>query len=551
MMNNYIMTYYQAIKDGTEIAGRWIVLLYEIIVHGLERGLWLYDNKKAHKCIRFIENFCHHSKGRNDLIKLELWQKALISVMFGIVDEDGLRHFREIIIIMARKQGKSLLASAIMACCAYIDGEYGAEILVVAPKLDQANITYSCFWETVTAEPELKAITKSRKSDIYIESTNTVIKKLPYSVKRSDGYSPHVCVLDEFASWTGEQGKQQYEVMKSALGARRQPMIVAISTAGYVDGGIYDELVLRGTRFLLGDSKESRILPFFYMIDDAEKWNDINELKKSMPNLSVSVSVDYMLEEIAVAEASLSKRAEFLCKYCCIKQTSSAAWLSSNDIGKTKSEAITPDELAHSYAVGGIDLSMAVDLTSACVLVEKDGVIKCLSHFWLPAEKLEDATARDGLPYREYISRGWLSLSGTNYIDYHDVYLWFVELVEKYEILPLIVGYDKYSSLYLIKEMGQEGYGFNMSDVYQGYNITPAINELEGLIRDGKFLIGDNNLLKAHLAHVAIQQDNESRRKKIVKLSQSEHIDGVAAILDALIVKQAHCDEYGAMLANN
>lgn len=547
-MNNYILEYYQAIKDGTEIVGRWIILLYEIIVHGLESGLWYYDGKKAHKAIRFIENFCHHSKGRNDLIKLELWQKALTSLIFGIVDDDGLRHFRESIIVEARKQGKSLFASALIACFAYMDGEYGAEIYVVAPKLDQANITYSCFWETVSAEPELKALTKSRKSDIYIESTNTSIKKIAFNAKKSDGFNPHLAICDEIAAWVGDAGKKQYEVLKSALGARKQPMLLSITTAGYVNEGIYDELILRGTRFLLGDSKESRFLPVFYMIDDVEKWNDLNELKKSCPNLGVSVSYDYMLEEIAVAEGSLSKRAEFLCKYCCIKQNSSQAFLSTSDVKKTNKYPVSPEILKSSYCVGGIDLSQTTDLTSACVLIEKDGVIHCLSHFWLPEERLEDAIAKDGLPYREFISRGWLSLSGSSFVDYQDVYKWFTRFVEEYEILPLIVGYDRYSSQYLIKDM--QSYGFKCSDVYQGYNLTPAINEFYGLVKDGKFNIGDNDLLKVHLLNVAVQQDNESRRKKIVKQSPTEHIDGVAAILDALIVRQANWDEFGSQLVN-
>lgn len=547
-MNNYILEYYQAIKDGTEIVGRWIILLYEIIVHGLEKSLWFYDNKKAHKAIRFIENFCHHSKGRNDLIKLELWQKAFISVLFGVVDSNGLRQFREVLLIIGRKNGKSLLASAIMACFAYIDGEYGAEIYVVAPKLDQANITYSCFWETVSAEPELKALTKSRKSDIYIESTNTSIKKVAFNYKKADGYNPQLTVVDELEAWVGEGGKKQYNVFVSAEASREQPCILAISTAGYVNEGIYDELVLRGTRFLLGDSKEARFLPVLYMIDDVEKWNDLNELKKANPNLAVSVSIDYLLEEIAKAEATLSLKAEFLCKHCNIKQNSSQAFLSTNDVKKTNKYPVSPEILKSSYCVGGIDLSQTTDLTSACVLIEKDGVIHCLSHFWLPEERLEDAIAKDGLPYREFISRGWLSLSGSSFVDYQDVYKWFTRFVEEYEILPLIVGYDRYSSQYLIKDM--QNYGFKCSDVYQGYNLTPAINEFYGLVKDGKFNIGDNDLLKVHLLNVAVQQDNESRRKKIVKQSPTEHIDGVAAILDALIVRQANWDEFGSQLVN-
>lgn len=134
-MTNYINKYYQAIKDGSIVVGRWILLLYEYIVKGLEDKSFYFAPKKADQAIKFIENYCHHSKGRNDLLKLELWQKALVSVIFGIVDEYNYRQFREVVLIIARKNGKSLFAAAIMAYVSFLDGEYGAEIYCLAPKL--------------------------------------------------------------------------------------------------------------------------------------------------------------------------------------------------------------------------------------------------------------------------------------------------------------------------------------------------------------------------------------------------------------------------------
>lgn len=547
-MNNYIHEYYQKIKDGTIVVGRWIMLVYEYIEKGLQEKSFFYDAKKADKAIKFIENFCHHSKGRNDLIVLELWQKAAISVMFGIVDDNGTRQFREVIWILGRKNGKSLIASAIIACMTYIDGEYGADAFCVAPKLDQADIVYHAFWEMVKSEPELLALTKSRKSDFFIESTNSSIKKIAFSAKKSDGFNPHLTVCDEIAAWVGDPGKKQYEVMKSALGARKQPMLLSVSTAGYVNGGIYDELMMRATRFLMGDSKEKRLLPLLYMIDDVEKWNDINELQKSNPNLGVSVSVDYLLEEIAVAEGSLSKKAEFLTKYCNVKQNSSQAWLPTNAIKKCECDELTFEQFRNSYCVAGIDLSQTTDLTSACIIVEREGLLYVISHFWLPEEKLEDAIARDGLPYRDYIVKGWMSTSGQNFVDYADVFAWFRKLIEDYEIYPLKVGYDRYSSQYLIKDM--EAYGFQCDDVYQGFNLTSPIQETEGQLKDGRMRIGNNDLLKIHLLDTALCQDAESRRVKIVKISANAHIDGCAALLDAMCVRQKWYDSIGEQLKN-
>ena len=547
-MSNYILAYYQAIQNGSVVVGKWIRLFFEYIVKGLQSQSFFFDQKKANKAIKFIETFCHHCEGRDDLLKLELWQNAVVSVIFGIVGADGLRQFREVVIVMGRKNGKSLFAAAIIAYCIFLDGEYGAKVYCVAPKLDQADIVYSAFWQTIAKEPELAALIKRRKSDYYVESTNSSVKKIAFNAKKSDGFNPSLTVCDEIASWPGEQGLKQYEVMKSALGARKQPLILSISTSGYVNEGIYDELMKRCTRFLLGDSRERRLAPFLYMIDDIEKWNDINELRKSNPNLGVSVSVDYLLEEIAVAEGSLSKKAEFLTKYCNIKQNSSQAWLSTQDVEKACGAPIDLEAFRNTYCVGGVDLSRTTDLTACTAIIEKDGKLNVLAHFFLPAERMEEATARDGLPYAIYAQRGLLTLSGDNFVNYHDCLNWFRMLVEQYQIYPLKVGYDRYTAQYLVQEMSQ--YGFHMDDVFQGTNLTPVIRETEGLMRDGAFNIGDNDLMKVHLLDMALKVEAESGRCKPVKMSAIAHIDGGAALLDAMTVRQKYYAEIGEQLRN-
>lgn len=547
-MTNYIHEYYQAIRDGSELVGRWIMLLYEYIEKGLQDKTFFFAPKKANKAVKFIENYCHHSKGRNDLLVLELWQKAIVSVIFGVVDKNNYRQFREVVLVVARKNGKSLFAAAIAEYMAFLDDEYGAEIYCLAPKLEQAEIIYSCFWQMCQQEEEIKSFIRPRKSDYYIESTNTIIKKIAFNAKKSDGFNPHLVVCDEIASWRGDAGLKQYEVMKSALGARRQPLLLSCTTSGYENEGIYDELILRGTRFLLGDSKERRLLPVFYMIDDIDRWNDINELRKSNPNLGVSVSVDYLLEEIAVAEGSLSKKAEFITKYCCLKQNSSQAWLDTKTIGKMSGKALKFEDFAHSYCVAGIDLSQTTDLTAAAVVIEKDGELYIFAHFWLPSEKIQKAREVDGLPYDKYIANGWLSLSGDNFVDYHDCYQWLVDMVETYEILPLQVGYDRYCAQYLVAEL--KGYGFQCDDVYQGDNLWGVLQEMEGLFKDGKVHIGDNDLLKIHLLNSAVKFSTERGRGRLIKLRPSDHIDGVAALSDAFCVRQKWYAQLGDQLRN-
>lgn len=547
-MDNAIFAYYQGIKNGEIVVGMWIRLVYEYIVKGLESKAFFFSAKKANRAITFIEGFCHHSKGRNDLLTLELWQKAAISCIFGIVDEMGVRIFHEVIIIIGRKNGKSLLAAAIIAYCLYMDGEYGAEIYCAAPKLDQADMVYRAFEQIVSSEDELREITRRRKADIYVEETNSNVKKIAFNAKKSDGFNPHLVVCDEIASWPGDQGLKQYEVLKSGMGSRKQPLMLSISTSGYVNEGIYDELIKRCTRFLLGDSREKRILPLLYMIDEMEKWNDINELRKSNPNLGVSVSIDYLLEEIAVAEGSLSKKTEFITKYCNLKQNSSLAWLPAKVVEEARGMMPQLSDFRGCYCVGGIDLSQTTDLTACCAVIEKGGKLYVFSQFFMPREKVDEATARDGLPYRQYVTRGLLTLSGENMVDYEDCYRWFVELVEKHKIYPLKVGYDRYSALELVKRM--ESYGFHMESVYQGENLTGVINLTEGTAKDGRFAIGDNDLMAVHMLNSALKLNAETGRKKLIKLRATDRIDGMASLLDAMCMRQVYNEELGEQLRN-
>lgn len=545
---NYIQEYAHRIQTGEIIAGKWIKRLYEKITAGLRDGLFFFDSRKANTAIEFIENFCHHCEGRNDLIKLELWQKATVCLMFGIVDENGLRIFREVFLVMGRKNGKSLFASAVIAYMSYLDGEYGARTYCLAPKLEQAAIVYENLYKMIEMEPELNALAKRRRSDIYMESTNTTIRPLAFNAKKSDGFNPHLTVCDEIASWPAEQGLKQYEVMKSALGARKQPMILSISTSGYVNDGPYDELMMRSTAWLLGNSEERRLLAILYMIDDVKKWDDINELKKANPNMGVSVTEDFFKEEIAIARNSLSKRAEFLTKYCNIKQSSTQAWMPYEIVDAVAQSELKLEDFRSTYCVGGIDLSQTTDLTACCVVIEKDRKLYTFAKFFMPENKIDELQEREGVPYRLYVTAGLIQPSGENYVDYNDCFEWFRMLVEDYEILPLQVGYDRYSAQYLVQQMEQ--YGFHMDDVYQGENLTPVIHECDGLLRDQTLQLGTNNLLKAHFLNVAMKQNEETRKIRPVKIDPRCHIDGFVAVIDALTVRQKWYDQIGDQLRN-
>jgi phage terminase large subunit-like protein len=568
--DNWIYSYYQKVENGSVTVGKYIELLLDYLIKGLEEKQFFYDQNKANNAIEFIETHAFHTEGvlAPNPLKLELWQKAFVACIFGIVNKEGLRQFREIVLVIGRKNGKSLIASAIAKYVWLVEGGFGSKVFNIAPKLDQADIIYNNVWQMVLLDPEYQQmkeicsekdvhkkkiaddsmLPKHRMTDLCVMGTNSTVKKIAFSAKKSDGFNPSLCVCDEIASWEGDSGLKQYEVMKSGMGARPEGLLLSCTTSGYINDSIYDELIKRSTRFLLGESKETKLLPFLYMIDDVEKWNDINELRKSNPNLGVSVSVDYMLEEIAIAEGSLSKKAEFITKYCCLKQNSSLAWLPASVVQGMCGDPLDLNDFRGSYCVAGLDLSQTTDLTSACVIIQKNGQLYVFSKFWLPNEKIDEASQRDGLPYNIYIQRGLLEASGDNFVDYKDCFNWFRSLIEDFEIYPLMVGYDRYSAQYLIQDMKQ--YGFQCDDVYQGDNLWVVLQEMEGMFKDGIVHIGDNDLLKVHLLNSAIKMSVERGRGKLIKLNPNAHIDGVAALSDAFCVRQKWYGELGDRLQN-
>ena len=567
---NWIYAYYQGICDGTYVVGQWIRLLYEYLIRGLQEKQFFFDAKKANAAIEWKEKHCFHTEGplAPGPFKLEVWQKAKTSAIYGIVDKDGHRQFREVFEVVGRKNGKSLDAASDANYVFRQEGGYGARVFNIAPKFDQADIIYNCVWQMVQLDPEWQELkekslvkdtqhrkvnddsmlVRHRQTDLFIPGLNSSVKKISFNSKSSDGFNPSLTINDEIAAWPGEKGLKQYEVMKSGMGARPEGLIMSVTTSGYENDGIFDELMKRSTRFLLGDSKEKKLLPFLYMIDDLDKWNDINELRKANPNLGVSIPVDYLIEEIAVAEGSLSKKAEFITKYCCRKQNSSLAWLPASVVENAGGDQFELSDFGECYAVGGIDLSQTRDLTAATLVVESGGELYVFAHFWLPAEKIDEATQRDGLPYNIYIQRGLLSPSGDNFVDYHDCFEWFRQIVEEHKIYPLQIGYDRYSAQYLVQDMAS--YGFHMDDVYQGENLYGVIQETQGLLEDGRIHIGDNDLLKIHLLNSAIKMSTERGRGKLIKLSPSLHIDGAAALLDAMTVRQKYYAEIGEQLKN-
>ena len=551
-----ILQYWNEIVTGGVTVGKWIRMLCEVILQGLSEHRWFWSQKLADNAIGFIERYCHHYKGKlaPQRIKLSLWERFVISLIFGIVDDAARRQFTEVLLVIGRKMGKTLLVAAIATYMTYAAGEYGSEIYFLAPKMEQADLCYSAMEYNVHAEPELESITRSTKyRGLVINETNTTARKLAFSSKKSDGYSPQFYAADEGASWPGGAGIRQWEVMVSGTGAREEPLGMMFSSGGYENEGIYDEMFTRGTGFLMGHSREQHLLPIIYMIDDPDKWDDMEELEKSLPGMGESVSREFIEKQIVIAHESIPKEIEFKTKFCNLKQSMSTAFLRAEEINKAFGWRKPMEELKNKFCVGGYDLSQVVDLTCAGFICEIDGILWVKAHFWMPKNRLEEATKRDGVPYEIYIRKGFLSLSGEEFVDHNDVLNWFMELVKKYKIYPLMVGYDRWSATELNQKMTEKH--FKTDSVTQGFNLTNVIDTFGGLMREGKIRdMDDNDLLKIHLADSAVKMENAGERAHprmmLVKISNKAHVDGMAMLLDALAMRIFNWNKLGRRLQN-
>lgn len=544
----YLDLYKKEIAEGRAVIGKWMQLNLDMIECGLEEGRFFYDEKKADLAIVFIERFCHHVEGKTSLITLEPWQKYFLACVFGIVDENGKRQFREVVLVMGRKQGKSLLAAAIQIKFVFTENEAGMQIYNLAPKLEQAHIIFNVAYNMIDAVKSLAKRMKKRRADMYFPFNKCTMKPIAFNSKKSDGFNPNMVTYDEFAAWEGDRGLAMYNVMMSAQGARDEPLNIACSTANYIDDGLYDELMARSTSVLLGTSEETRLLPFIYMIDDEKKWDQMEELKKAMPNLGVSVSYEFIEEEIRKAKSSHDYLLEFKTKYCNLKQNAISAWLSANEIKRTYCDKLDPKDFKRTFGVGGIDLSQTTDLTAASIVIKMNGIDYVFCHFFMPKNKVQELSDRDHIRYQKFIDLGYLSTSGEHHVQYQDVSDWFLKMKNEYQIYCVVIGYDRYSSQYLVDEMERKG--FLMDDVIQGTNLTPIIDEFGGLVRDGVVKTGTNGLLQSHFASVALKKVTNDNRVRPEKVDPRRHIDGFVSVIDAYTVRQKYYEKFKWRLEN-
>lgn len=552
---NPIKGYYQSILDG-EVVSEKVRKVYKKLVKDLEdnNSEWEYSPKHANHAIEFIENYCKHSKGKmgGKPFILELWQKAMVSALFGFIHKiDGTRKYREFILIVARKNGKSALGSAIALYMLLADGEAGPEVVSAATKKDQAKIIWSEAKRMVKKSPVLSKRAKCLVSDIVTEFNDGSFKPLSSDSNTLDGLNVHCSLIDELHAI---EDKNLYDVIIDGMTAREQPVSVITTTAGTVREGIFDIKYDECERIINGYEDNSyvdeRVLPVIYELDSRKEWIDAKCFKKANPGLGTIKSLDQLKAKVEKAKSNPLLVKNLLCKDFNIRETSSEAWLTFEQLNNE--EKFDIKELKPRYGIGGGDLSSTTDLTNATVIFMLPGdeeKIYVHQMYWLPEDLLEQRVKEDKIPYDIWRDLGLLRTTPGNKVHHKYVTEWFIELQEELDLYIPWIGYDSWSATYWVEEMKNNFGKESMEAVIQGKKTLSSPMKRLGADLEAKKIIYNNNpIMKWCLSNTSVDIDKNDNIQPAKGNLQRRRIDGVAGLLDAYVALERHYDEYQTMI---
>ena len=552
-----ILEYYERIKSGDEVVSRKIARVYRKLAEdlngsvGADGTVYHYSHSRANHILEFAENYCRHSKGKlgGQLVVLELWEKAMLAAMFGFIDDEGRRKYREIILIVAKKNGKSLIGSIVGLYLQVGDGEPGAEVYAVATKKDQAKIIWGEAKRMVNKSPELRRIIKPLVGEMDCAANESVFKPLASDTDTLDGLNVHGALMDEVHQW--RDGVALYDIIADGTTAREQPMVLITSTAGVVREDIYDNKYEYAEKVILGyDDPDAGIvddhfLPFIYELDSREEWEKEECWKKANPGLGTIKNIRQLRDKVARAKQEPSLQRNLLCKEFNIRETAGGSWLSFDDLNNETLFDVR--ELKPRYGVGGADLSSTDDLTAACVIFMLPGCsdIYVIPMFWIPENSVERHIRTDKIRYDIWIEKGWVRTCPGNKINPDVVWEWFVEVQDEYDIYLNIVGYDSWSAEMWANKMKQTFGEKTMHPVIQGKKTLS--NPMKMLAKDfeaHRIIYNNNGLLKWCIANTSVDEDKNGNIQPIKNRRPTQRIDGLAALLDAYTVLQDNLDDY-------
>ncbi len=532
---NYLKAYLDAIEGGEIVVCKRIRKVYTRLVYEAESpGKYRFDEERANRPIEFIERFCKHSKGEwaGQPVRLELFQKAFISALFGFVDsKTGFRKYREAFFMVARKNGKSTMLAGIALYMLLADGEAGAEVYSVATKKDQAKIIFDEVCHMVSQSPYLRKHIKKRKSDLYFSASMSKLQPLGKNSDTLDGLNSSCVILDEAHA---VKDRNLYEVMKQSQSARTQPLFVTITTAGTVRECIFDDMYSYACKVADGVITDPTFLPIVYELDSKAEWKDPGAWFKPNPGLGRIKKLEDLMAKVERAKQSPKDLSGILCKDFNVRETLYNAWLDFDTINNESTFSL--EDFRGCYAIGGADLSLTTDLTCATVLMLNPETRQryVWQMYWLPEDNFNQRVAEEKIPYDKWREAGLVRLCRGNTIDYSDVTAWFLELVNEHGITPLWVYYDSWSARYWVDEM--EGYGFKMERCIQGAKtLSLPMQNLGADLQAKKVNYNNNPILKWCLTNTAIQEDRNGNIVPKKASSPKQRIDGTASLLDAYV----------------
>nr|DAG62435.1 MAG TPA: Large Terminase [Caudoviricetes sp.] len=551
------MEYYSQIKDGKVTVSRKVQRIYQKLAEdlsgstGADGTMYHYSPSRANHILEFAENYCRHSKGKlgGQLVVLELWEKAMLAAMFGFIDDEGRRRYREVVLIVAKKNGKSLISSIVGLYLQVGDGEPGAEVYAVATKKDQAKIIWGEAKRMVNKSPELRKLIKPLVGEMDCAVNESVFKPLASDTDTLDGLNVHGALMDEVHQW--RDGMALYNIIADGTTAREQPMTLITTTAGVVREDIYDNKYEYAAKVIIGyDDPDAGIvddhfLPFIYELDAREEWEDERCWPKANPGLGTIKNIRQLRDKVRKAQQSPDLQRNLLCKEFNIRETSGGSWLSFDDINNETTFDVT--ELRPRYGVGGADLSSTDDLTAACVIfmLPECSDIYVIPMFWIPADLVERHINEDKVRYDIWIDKGWVRTCPGNRINPDAVREWFLEVQSEYDIYLNLVGYDSWSAELWVNEMKRSFGDSTMRPVIQGKKTLS--NPMKMLAKDlqaHKIIYNNNGVLKWCMANTCVDEDRNGNIQPIKSRKPTQRIDGLAALLDAYTVLQDNLNDY-------
>lgn len=539
---NYVKEYYNEISSGNIIVGNKIKKIYKKLVEEMNDNSFpfYFDEKKGERPIEFIETFCKQSEGEiGKPIKLELFQKAYIQALFGFLNrETKTRRFNETMFLVGRKNGKTTMLSAIALYMMIADGEGGAECYSVATKKDQAAKAFKSACDMRSQSPEIKAIVKKRRTDMYMPSTFSLFQPLSSDSNTLDGLNSHLVIIDELHAI---KDRNLYEVMKQSTSSRRQPLVVMITTAGTVRECIFDDIYEYANNILNGTITNEAFLPVLYELDNVTEWSDMKCWTKANPGLGTIKQYKYLSEQVQRAKDDYSSKKGILCKDFNVRNNTDEKWLDFDVVNNEDTFDIS--DLRGSYAIGGADLSSVNDLTCATALVLKNKTKYVIQQYFIPQAKMEEKIHEDNVPYDKWQERGLLTVCEGAMINFNDVTKWFYKLHTEYDITCPWIGYDPWGAKYWIQEMKDTG--FIMEEVIQGARtMSNPMKELEADLKDKKVNYNNNPILKWCLLNTAIEVDKNDNIRPIKGRNQKQRIDGAVSLIDSYVVLFRVMNEY-------